>query len=206
MTEAKIAIPEDQVHSGGTVDPISRHDIPLDDQVVPWHQGRLAEWAQDDYTEYAHIGESWSRVARGAHRIRIDLATTFTNRRSYHDWKGYDDIEPVAHTRVSFNDIPVGSVTGHGDDMLRHLLAVERYCQKLRSLPFGWWTRDDIQKAWGRQVKYREHVGVIEDSWHVLDHGCIMVNFPDWPKDDPYWSDGIVKLSLTSNDITWHVT
>jgi len=200
----RIIIDGDQIHKGGEVDVKSSHKVPVGDSYLPWHQGKTPDWKRDDYAEYVKFGEDvFSLMDRKAHRIKVAIETIFTNDRRYHDWKGYDDVEPLAHTKVWFNDIKVGSVRAYPADILRHLMAVHDYIEALKNLPaFGWWSEEDIAAEIGRQVDYDGYPGVIA-SLDNLDAGEMLIYAPTWP-DDGYDRGGRLLTPLTYDKIDWH--
>lgn len=201
----RIIVPEDQIHAGADVDAESHRLVPVGDQYVPWVQGRLPKERTENYAEFALMPSgAYSKFANNAHRIKVDLTTVFTNSRSEHDWKGYDDTKPSGTTKIHFNDRPVGTVHAWSGDILRHLLAVEKYVSDLRNLPFGgWWTDEELAKEVGRQVDYDGYPGVIADVMNTIGQGEITIYCPTWP-DDGYDRGGMLRTSLTYDKINWY--
>jgi hypothetical protein len=217
MLESRMKIEgENQVHKGGEVDKEAKHAVPVGDSYLPWHQGRKPDWKQDNYAEYVAINPDaddvdketiFSLFSSRANRIKIDMNTTHSNQRRYHDWKGYDDIEPTVVTKLFFNDIQVGNITSWPGDVLRHMLAVHRYIEQLQNHPlFGWFTPAEFEKAVGKQVDYDGYPAVIVDVASYIHVGEILIYAPTWP-DDGYDRGGRLRCSLIPgehNKINWY--
>lgn len=202
----QIVIPAEAVNSGGTYDDRSTRAVPVEDEWYNWFQGRKPNWMVDDYAEYVVVDEkSPSLMMRGAVRERIDLQTTQTNVRKYHDWKGYDEIVPVTTTKIYINNINIGSYTGHSGDLLKHLIGVDQYIQKVRNaLPIGWFTQQSITELVGREITYDNMSGVVE--YFILEQGCVVVHVPNWSriKGDEYYDDDRIKTTIWDPKLNWY--
>lgn len=193
---------ESGVHEGGEVDPESNYTMPVGDQHLPWHQGRKAEWKKDNYCEYVKIGEDFSIVDERAHRVKVRFETEFTNERRYNDWKGYDEIDPRAHTKLFFNDMQVASVHAWPSDILRHMLAVNDKIRSLFEVPvMNRWSREEIENLVGMQVNYDGYPGIVLriDQMYA---GEIMVYCPTWP-DDGYDRNGMLLTPIDYEKLEW---
>jgi len=198
----RISVPENEVHAGALVDAESRHVVPVEGNYYPWLQGQEKP-SSDNYAEFVHIGGHYSKFADKARRIKVQIVSEFDNFRRYNDWKGYDEIEPQAWTRILFNDQPVGKVRGWGSDILRHLLQVERYIDEIQNLPaFGWWSEEELRKEVGRQVDYDGYPAVIVDVLNFIQNGEIMVFAPSWP-DDGYDRGGMLRTPINYGKLDW---
>lgn len=203
----EVVIGEDSPNSGGKYDPTARRVFPVRAEFFHWHQGSRAEWQRDDYAEFVIFDNdpSPSLVSRDANRIRVELSTEFTNRRSYHDWKGYDSIDPIAYTSIRFNGRQIYETTAYPGDTLRHLMAVNKAVEDLKHhYAFGWWQDKDIEKVWGMSILYKGWMGTVKNSEHLLSQGCVMLSVPELPSDD-YYQDGEVKVNLLDKNIQWYV-
>jgi hypothetical protein len=201
-----IKITGDSPNAGGSYNPESYHDFPVDDKMLPWHQGQCADWQKESYAEYVTFPEheGVSKVSTSATRIKIELNTVQSNRRRYHDWKGYDDIEPCILTTIKFNGRQVYEVYGYANSLLRHLLQVESVISRLQTETlFGWWQDKDIEKVWGRKVTYRGLEATIEPSDDLMYQGCMILHIPDWPDDD-YFENKRVKVGFLDPQINWY--
>lgn len=200
----KLPIEDGQVHEGGTVNPESSHVVPVGDQYYPRHQGTKAPFKQDEYAEYLDVNGSWSLMSRSARRIKVDLQSCFTNDRRYHDWKGYDDIEPTGYTKVFFNDRQVGLVRGYANNILRHLVQVNDYIEEIQALGvFGWWSEEDLQNVVGKQVEYDGYPGVVVEVLDYIKNGQVVVYAPTWP-DDGYDRGGRLRTPITHHKLNWY--
>lgn len=206
MLSEPIKITGDSPNAGGEYQPESYHDFPVDDRMLPWHQGRCPEWQLEGYSEYVVFPDDGgiSRVSSLATRIKIELETIQSNRRRYHDWKGYDYIEPYILTKINFNGRQVYEYYGYPANLLKHFVEVDRVISRLQTeTRFGWWQDQDIEKVWGMAVTYKGLPATIEPSEYLMYQGCMMLNIPDWP-DDGYFENGQVKVGFLDPGLDWY--